>query len=74
MTNSVVRAIIRVKRILMRAIMDIEANVSIITLPVVKKIQMIIRMPDGSKIIAINQTKKNVIGIIKNASLSIQDA
>ena len=31
-------------------------------------------MPDGSKIIAVNQTKKNVIGIIRNAPLSIQDA
>ena len=30
-------------------------------------------MPDGSKIIAINQTKKNVISIIKDTSLSIQD-
>jgi len=30
-------------------------------------------MPDRSKIIAINQTRKNVIGIIKDASLSIQN-
>ncbi len=35
---------------------------------------MTIGMPDGSKIIAVNQTKKNVISIVKNASFSIQDA
>ena len=32
------------------------------------------RMPDKSKIIAIDQTKKNVICIIKDVSLSIQNA
>ncbi len=31
-------------------------------------------MSDGSKIIAVDQTKKNVIGIVRDASLSIQDA
>ena len=71
MANSAVRAIIRVKGILIRVIMDTEINVSIITLPVVKKLQMTIRMPDENKIIAIDQTKKNVISIIRNASLSI---
>ncbi len=30
-------------------------------------------MPDESKIIAIDQTKKNVIGIVRDAPLSIQD-
>jgi len=30
-------------------------------------------MPDKSKIIAIDQTKKNVISIIRNAFLLIQD-
>ena len=28
-------------------------------------------MPDGSKIIAVDQTKKNVIGIVRDAPLSI---
>jgi len=32
------------------------------------------RVPDGSKIIAVDQIKKNVISIIRDASLSIQDA
>ncbi len=31
-------------------------------------------MPDGSKIIAVDQIKKNVISIVKDASLLIQDA
>ena len=31
-------------------------------------------MPDGSKIIVVDQTKKNVIGIVRDAPLSIQDA
>ncbi len=30
-------------------------------------------MPDRSKIIAVDQIKKNVIRIVRNASLSIQD-
>ena len=73
MANSAVRIIVRIKGILMRVIIDIEANVSIITLPIVKKLRMTIEMPDRSKIIAINQTKKNVISIIKNAFLLIQN-
>ena len=31
-------------------------------------------MSDGSKIIAVDQTKKNVISIIRDVPLSIQDA
>ncbi len=54
MANSAVRAIVRVKEILMRTIMDIEANVFIITLLVIKKLQMIMKISDGSKIIAID--------------------
>ena len=74
MANSADRAIIRVKEIPMRAILDTGVNVSIVTLPVVKKLHLTMGMPDGSKIIAVDQTKKNVIGIARDASLSIQDA
>ncbi len=74
MANSAVRATIRVKGTSMKAVLDIRANVSIVTLPVVKKLHLTMGMPDESKIIAVDQTKKNVISIIKNASLSIQDA
>ncbi len=74
MANSAVRTTIRIKRTLMKAVLDTGANVSIITLPVVKKLRLMMGMPDGSKIIAVDQTKKNVIGIVKNAPLSIQDA
>ena len=54
----------------MKAIMDTGANVFIIILSVIKKLRI---MPDGSKIIAVDQMKKNVIGIMKDASLSIQN-
>ena len=73
MANLAVRAIVRVKETPMRAVLDSRANVSIVTMPVVKKLHLTMGMPDGSKIIAVDQTKKNVIGIVKNASLSIQN-
>jgi len=74
MANLAVRITVRVKGTLMRTVLDIGANVSIVTLPVVRKLRLIMRMPDGSKIIAVDQTKKNIIGIVRDASLSIQDA
>src|SRR6266511_3587511 len=74
MANSAVRTTVRIKGTPMKAVLDTGANVFIITLPVVKKLRLIIGMPDESKIIAVDQTKKNVIGIVKNAPLSIQDA
>ena len=74
MANSAIRTTVRVKEILMRAVLDTGAKVSIITLPVVKKLRLTMGMPDGSKIIAVDQTKKNVIRIIRDAPLSIQDA
>ena len=55
----------------MRAVLDTGANVSIVILPVVKKLCLTMEMPDGSKIIAIDQTKKNVISLIKDIPLSI---
>src|SRR6266498_1445825 len=74
MANSAVRTTVRIKGTLMRTILDTGANVSIVTLPVVKKLRLTMGMPDGSKIIAVDQTKKNVIGIVRDAPLSIQDA
>src|SRR6266542_1477519 len=71
--NSAVQTTVRIKGTPMRAVLDTEANVSIVTLPVVKKLHLTMGMPDGSKIIAVDQTKKNVIGIVKDAPLSIQD-
>ncbi len=58
MANSTVRTIVRVKEIPIRAILDTGANVSIITLSIVKKLHLAIGMPDGNKIIAIDQTNK----------------
>ena len=74
MANLAVRIMVRIKGILMKAILDTEANVSIVTLPVVKKLCLTMGMPDGSKIIAVDQTKKNVISIVRDAPLLIQDA
>ncbi len=74
MTNSAVRTTVRVKGTPMKAVLDTRANVSIVTLPVVRKLRLTMRMPDGSKIVAMDQTKKNVIGIVRDAPLSIQDA
>ncbi len=74
MTNLMVRVIVRVKGILMRVVLNTEANVSIVTLSVVKKLHLTMRMPDGSKIITVDQTKKNVIRIMRDAPLLIQDA
>jgi len=71
MANFAVRVIIRVKEIPMRVIINIRANISIITLPVVKKLRMTMGISDGSKIIAVDQIKKNVISIIRDAPLSI---
>src|SRR6266498_2810370 len=74
MANSAVRVIIRVKGIPIRAVLNTGINISIVTLPVVKKLRLIMGMPDESKIIAVDQTKKNVISIVRDIPLSIQDA
>src|SRR6266542_1692058 len=57
----------------MKAVLNTGANISIMTLPIVRKLLLTMEMPDGSKIIAVDQTKKNVISIVKDAPLSIQD-
>ncbi len=74
MANSAVRITIRIKGTLMKAVLDTGANISIITLSVVKKLRLTMEMPDGSKIIAVDQIKKNVISTVRDALLSIQDA
>ena len=74
MANSAVRITVRIKGTLMRAVLDTGANVSIVILPTVKKLHLVMGVSDGSKIIAVDQTKKNVISIVRDASLSIQDA
>src|SRR6266540_5925469 len=74
MANLAISAIVRIKETLMRAIIDTRANVSIVTLLIVKKLRMTMEIPNGSRIIAVDQTKKNVISIIKDASLLIQNA
>ncbi len=74
MTNSAIRITVRIKGTPMRAVLNTGANVSIVILSVVKKLHLTMGMPDGSKIIAVDQTKNNVISIVRDALLSIQDA
>ncbi len=71
MANSAVRIIIKIKRIPIKAIIDIKANIFIIIFLVIKKLKMIIGILNESRIIVIDQTKKNVIKIVRDASLSI---
>ena len=73
MANLAVRIIVKVKGTPIKAVLDTEANVSIVTLPVIKKLRLTMGMLDESKIIVVDQTKKNVIGIVRDALLSIQD-
>ncbi len=73
MVNLAIRAIVRVKKTLMRAVLDTAANIFIVTLPIVKKLRLTMGMPDESKIIAIDQIKKNIIRILRDAPLLIQD-
>ena len=73
MANSAMRIILRVKGIPIRAVLDTRANVSIMTSPTVKKLHLTMGVSNGSKIIAVDQTKKNVISIVRDAPLSIQD-
>ncbi len=54
MANSAVRITVRVKRTPMKAVLYTRVNVSIVTLPVVKKLHLTIGIPDGSKIIAVD--------------------
>jgi len=74
MANSAIRTIIRVKGIPIRTVLDTGANVSIVTLPIIKKLRLTMGVPNGSKIIAVDQTKKNIISIVRNMLLSIQNA
>jgi len=46
---------VRVKRHLIKTIIVIEANISIVTYPIVKRLQLVIGSADGSQIIAVDQ-------------------
>jgi len=54
MANLAIRAVVRVKGIPMRAVLDTGANVSIVTLLIVRKLHLTMGLSDGSKIIAID--------------------
>ncbi len=72
--ESAVRTTIRVKGHPVKAIVDSEASVSIITLPIVKQLQLQMSPADGSSIVAVDQAKKKVIGFVRGAPLAIADA
>jgi len=62
--GSAVRTTIRVKGHPVKAIVDSGASVSIITLPIVKQLRLQMSPADGSSIVAVDQTKKKVIGFV----------
>ena len=62
--GSAVRTTIRVKGHPVKAIVDSGASVSIITLPIVKQLQLQISSADGSSIVAVDQAKKKVISFV----------
>ena len=72
--GSAVRTTIRVKGHSVKAIVDSEASVSIITLPIVKQLQLQMSSTDGSSIVAVDQAKKKVIGFVQKALLVIANA
>ena len=54
MANLAVRITVRVKGIPIKAVLNTGANVSIVTLLIVRKLRLTMGVPDGSKIIAVN--------------------
>jgi len=54
MANLAVRITVRVKGIPIKAVLNTGANVSIVTLLIVRKLRITIEMPDESKIIAVD--------------------
>ncbi len=57
----------------MKVIVDNEATVSIITLPIVRQLKLQISLADDSSIVAVDQVKKKVISFVKGAPLVITD-
>ncbi len=72
--GSAVRTTIRVKGHLVKAIVDSEVSVSIITLPIVKQLRLQMSPADGSSIVAVDQAKKKVFSFVRGAPLAIADA
>src|SRR6266545_2541209 len=72
--GSAVRTTIRVKGHPVKAIIDSEASVSIIILPIVRQLRLQMSLADGSSIVAVDQAKKKVISFVREALLAIADA
>ncbi len=73
MTNDsiVTRMTVRVKEYHIKIIIDTGVNVSIVTYPIVKRLQLAMGLADGSQIIAVDQQRKTVKGVVKEAPLAI---
>ena len=69
-----IRITVRVKGYLIKIIIDIGANVFIVIYPIVKRLQLTMESADGSQIIAVDQQRKTVKGVVKEVSLAIADA
>ena len=68
------RMTVRVKGHPIKTIIDTWANISIIIYPIVKRLQLAMRPADGSQIIAVDQQRKTVKGVVREAPLVIADA
>ncbi len=69
--RSAVQTTIWVKGHLIKAIVDSEASVSIVTLLIVKRLWLQMSLADSSSIVVVDQAKKKVIGFVKEALLAI---
>jgi len=69
--DTAIRITVRVKGYPIKTIIDTKANVSIITYLIVKRLQLVIGSADGSQIIAVDQQKKTVKGVVKEVPLAI---
>jgi len=72
--GTAIKTTVRMKGHPIKTIINTGINVSIITYPIVKRLQLAIGPADGNQIIAIDQQKKTVKRVIKEAPLAIADA
>ena len=71
--GSAVQTIIRMKGHPVKAIINSEASVSIITLPIVKQLRLQMSLANSSSIVIVDKAKKKVIGFIRGAPFIIAD-
>ena len=67
------RTTVRVKGHPIKIIIDTRANISIITYSIVKRLQLAMGLADGSQIIAVDQQRKTIKRVVREAPLAIVD-